>query len=140
MTRTKKGTFAAGNPGRPAGARNRTTQAIEALLDGEAEKLTRKCITAAKGGDMTAMRLCMERLAPVRKGKPVPFAMPTIDTVADIPKAGKAILAAVAAGDLSPEEAHAVMSVVEGFRRAVETSELAARLEALENTIGDGSR
>ena len=140
MTRTTKGTFAAGNPGRPAGARNRTTQAIEALLYGEAGKLTRKCIAAAKGGDMTAMRLCMERLAPVRKGKPVPFDMPVIDTVADIPKAGAAILAAVAAGDLSPEEAHAVMSVVEGFRRAVETSELAARLEALETTIGDGSR
>src|SRR4029077_7685570 len=39
-----------GNPsGRPKGSRNRTTLAAEALLDGEAEQLTRKAIELAKG-------------------------------------------------------------------------------------------
>ncbi|MGH1571925.1 DUF5681 domain-containing protein [Methylobacterium sp. P31] len=56
--------FAPGNPGRPAGARNRTTQAIEALLDGEAEALTRKAIEMALDGDGPAMRLCLDRLYP----------------------------------------------------------------------------
>ena len=32
--------FAAGNPGRPKGARNKATLAVEQLLDGEAEALT----------------------------------------------------------------------------------------------------
>ena len=41
-----------GNPsGRPKGARNYTTRAIEALLDGEAETLTRKAIELAEEGD-----------------------------------------------------------------------------------------
>ena len=51
-----------GNPsGKPAGARNKTTLAVEALLDGEAEDLTRKAIELAKAGDMTALRLCLDR-------------------------------------------------------------------------------
>ena len=57
-----------GGPGRPAGSRNRASLAADALLDGEAEELTRKCIELAKTGDTTALRLCMERIAPVRKG------------------------------------------------------------------------
>src|SRR6266568_771945 len=41
-----------GNPaGRPRGARNKTTLAVEALLDGEAETITRKAIELAKTGD-----------------------------------------------------------------------------------------
>jgi hypothetical protein len=62
-TRWRKGV--SGNPaGKPKGARHKTTLAVQALLDGEAEALTRKCIELAKEGDTTALRLCMERLAP----------------------------------------------------------------------------
>jgi hypothetical protein len=42
--------FQSGNAGKPRGARHRTTQAVEALLDGEAEKLTRKAIEMAPRG------------------------------------------------------------------------------------------
>ncbi len=49
-----------GNPaGKPKGARSAVTLAAEALLDGEAEALTRKAIDMALGGDATAMRLCL---------------------------------------------------------------------------------
>jgi hypothetical protein len=40
---TRPGTFRPGNPGRPMGARNRTTLAALTLLEGEAEILTRRC-------------------------------------------------------------------------------------------------
>ena len=54
-----------GNPsGRPAGSRHKTTLAIEALLDGDAEKLTRKAVDMALGGDTVALRLVMDRIAP----------------------------------------------------------------------------
>ena len=47
-----------GNPkGKPKGVRNRLTLAAEALLDGEAETITRKAVELAKDGDMTAIRL-----------------------------------------------------------------------------------
>ena len=70
-----------GNPhGRPQGSRHRTTLAMDALLDGEAEALTRKAIQMALGGDTVAMRLCLDRLSPARKDRPVALALPPITT------------------------------------------------------------
>jgi hypothetical protein len=61
-----------GNPyGRPRGARNRATVAAERLLHGEADALTRKAIELATDGDTTALRLCIERILPARKDRPV---------------------------------------------------------------------
>ena len=66
-----------GNPrGRPLGSRNSATLAAEALLEGEAEKLTRKCIELAMDGDTVALRLCLERIYPARKDRPVTFPLP----------------------------------------------------------------
>ena len=62
--RNTDGTFGTGNPGKPKGARHRATLAVAALLDGEAEALTRKAVDMALAGDRAAMRLCLERLAP----------------------------------------------------------------------------
>ena len=64
------GRFAPGNPGRPRGARHKTSQAIEALLEGEAEGLTRKAVDMALQGNTTALRLCLERVCPPRKNRP----------------------------------------------------------------------
>ena len=71
--------FQPGNAGKPKGTRNRTTLALEALLDGEAEALTRKAIEMALTGDGAAMRLVMDRILPPRKERPVMFAMPKLE-------------------------------------------------------------
>ena len=63
--------FRKGNPSRPKGSRHKTKLGIQALLDGERETLTRKAIDMALAGDTTALRLCLERLAPPRKDAPV---------------------------------------------------------------------
>ena len=67
----KAGKFAPGNPGKPQGARHKVTKAVEELLHGEADGLTRKAIALALEGDTTALRLCLERIAPPRKDAPV---------------------------------------------------------------------
>jgi Family of unknown function (DUF5681) len=122
-----------GNPdGRPKGARNRATVAAERLLDGEADALTRKAIELAKEGDTTALRLCIERILPSRKDRPVSFNMPRIETLADSVRAAAAIASAVADGDLTPIEAAELSKVVEGYTRAVETADISARLLRLE--------
>jgi Family of unknown function (DUF5681) len=124
-----------GNPdGRPKGARNRATVAAERLLDGEADALTRKAIELAKEGDTTALRLCIERILPTRKDRPVAFEMSRIETVADSVKAAAAIASAVADGQLTPMEAAELSKVVDGYTRAVETADLAERLLRLEQT------
>lgn len=124
--------FAEGNPGRPKGARNRSTLAAEALLEGEARALTRKAVDIAKGGDVAALRLCIERLVPPRKDRPVRFAMPPVGEAKDHPAALAAVLGAVAAGELTPSEGEAFARILAEHRRAVETADLERRLAALE--------
>jgi hypothetical protein len=124
--------FQPGNPGKPRGARHKTTLAIDNLLDGDAENLTRKAIEMALGGDTVAMRLCLDRLAPPRRDRPVTFALPKIETTADLPKASAALLQAVASAELTPSEAAELGKLVEAHVRAIEVTDVAARLEALE--------
>jgi hypothetical protein len=122
-----------GNPsGRPKGARNRATLAMEALLDGEAEELTRKAIELAKCGDMGALRLCMDRLLPARRDRAVNFALPKLETPADAVKANAALVEAVAEGELTPSEAAELAKLVEGFTRTVDLHDIQARLDKLE--------
>ena len=126
------GRFAAGNPGKPKGARHRVTRAAEELLDGEAEALTRKAIELAKDGDPMALRLCLERILPPRKERPVDIVLPVLTGPKDAVTVSAALLAAVAAGEIAPGEASVVGRLVELHLRAVEAHDLEARLAALE--------
>ncbi len=122
-----------GNPaGRPKGARHKTTLAMEALLDGEAEKLTRKAIELALEGDGPALRLCIERLIPPRKDRPIEFTLPTLQSVADLVPAHAAIAAAVSAGEITPSEGLDCARLIEGAARAIELTEIEQRLARLE--------
>jgi hypothetical protein len=134
--KTAGGKFAPGNrfgKGRPQGSRNKASLAVETLLDGEAEVLTRKAVEMALSGDATALRLCMERIAPARKDAPVRFFPPEITEAGHAVKAMGAVLQAVAEGDMTPVEAKAVSGVIETWRRTVETSDLEDRIARLES-------
>ena len=130
--RNAAGRFAPGNPGRPQGARHKATMAALALLDGEAETLTRQAVTMALAGDVAALRLCLERIAPPRKDVPAAFALPAVATAKDAAAAAGAVLGAVAGGDLTPTEGTHIMGLIEAYRRTLETTELEARVTALE--------
>ncbi|TNF12799.1 MAG: hypothetical protein EP320_11070 [Rhodobacteraceae bacterium] len=130
--RNADGTFAEGNPGKPKGTRHRVTRAVLDLLDGEAEKLTGKAVEMALGGDATALRLCLERIAPPRKDAPVQFELPAMDGAEDAAKAAGAVLEAVALGELTPTEGAHVMALIETYRRTLETTDIEKRLRELE--------
>lgn len=130
--RNADGTFGPGNPGKPRGARHKATQAALALLDGEADALTRKAVQMALEGDTVALRLCLERIAPPRRDAPVQFALPKMESAQDAAKAAAAVLDAVAIGDLTPTEGAHMMGLVDAYRRALESTELEARVAALE--------
>ena len=87
---------------------------------------------AAKAGDPTAMRPCVERLAPLRKGRPITFDLPDIETASDITKAFCMIAKAMAAGEMTPDEAGTVATVIEAHRKAIEMAELEERIRRLE--------
>lgn len=130
-TRFKPGQ--SGNPaGKKPGTRNRISQVLEDLMSDEAEAIARTVAEAAKGGDMQAARLVLDRLCPPRKGRAVTFDLPPISTAADVLKAMGAVLQAVAGGDLTPDEGQAMAGLLEIKRKAIETAEIEARLAALE--------
>ena len=124
--------FKKGNPGRPPGSRNKATLAAEVLLDGETEKLTRKAIELAMAGDTVALRLCLERIIPTRRDRPVRFNFPKEASGNEIADIMRNVLDAVATGEMTPSEAQSVAAVVEGWRRAKEVGEMEDRLYALE--------
>jgi Family of unknown function (DUF5681) len=123
-----------GNPaGRPRGARNQATLLIQNLLADDAEAIGRKAIEMAKSGDLAAIRLCMDRLAPARKDEPVAFELPPIEKAADSVAATASIVAAVAAGELTPSQAAELCKVIDVYVRALESKGFDERLTKLEN-------
>ncbi len=130
--RNPDGTFATGNPGKPRGTRHRVTRAVEELLEGQSEAITQKAVELALGGDSTALRLCLERIAPSRKDAPVSFDLPPIKSAEDASEAAQAVLQAVSQGEVTPLEGATVMALVEQYRRVLETTELERRIAALE--------
>ena len=130
--KTRGRPFEPGNPGKPKGARSRVTIAIEALLQGQHEALTQAAIDKALEGDTVALRLCLDRIAPARRDAPISFELPTISTVADTVAASSALLAAVAAGEVTPDEGGRVMALLSAHKAIVEMGDIELRLRAVE--------
>jgi hypothetical protein len=100
--------------------------------------LTRDLETAASGfelallGDPTAMRLYLERIMPPCRERTVKFALPPIESAADIAAAMKAVTSALSGGAITPGEAGTIAAVVDTFVRAIDTSDFDRRLQELE--------
>jgi Family of unknown function (DUF5681) len=118
-----------GNPnGRPKGARNRATRAVEALIEGEAEALADKAVEKALHGDSPMLRALLSTLVSPRRERTVEFELPKIENAADALKASSAVIAACAAGELSPHEASEIMGLISTYVRTSEVAEREARV------------
>lgn len=123
-----------GNPrGRPPGARNAATVLAERLFDGEAEALARIVIQKAKEGDIIALRLCLDRVLPPRRERPVRYALPTLNNPGDAIAAMSALADGVANGEIMPSEAAELSKFVENFVKILEATDFDKRLSALES-------
>ena len=133
-TRFKPGQ--SGNPsGKPKGSLNRVTLAIQSLLDGEGEELTRKAIELAKDGDLTALRLCLERICPPRKSRPIAIDLPDVKTCEGVSQAQPIVVQAVGEGELTPDEGQVLSNILESRRKSIETEDHERRLIELEKEI-----
>jgi|CXWL01.1.fsa_nt_gi hypothetical protein len=134
QTGFKKGV--SGNPaGRPRGSRNKTTLAVESLLDGEAEQLTRTAIKRALAGDMTALKLCLERIVPPNRDLTVRLKLPPLDDASDVAEATAIVIGAVAAGEIGLSAAESVLRLLDAHRRALDSSDIEQRVLALEQAV-----
>jgi hypothetical protein len=127
--------FKPGNPGRPPGSKNKTTRMLEELVEGEAEKLTRKHLELALAGDVRCLHYCLDRLHPQRRGRPLDLPLPKINGVNDIPSAMGAIAAGVNDGNLSAEEASQLVRLFESYANAFIVNDFAIPLQNVESQM-----
>ena len=127
--------FQPGNPGRPPGSKNKTTRLIEKLVEGDAEKLSRKMLELAKKGNVRCLEYCLDLLLPKRSGRPLDLQLPTINGVHDLIAGISAISTAVNNGDLTAEEATHVVQWFECYAKIFTVYDFAVRLETLESEM-----
>lgn len=134
-TQFKKGQ--SGNPnGKPKGAKNKSTLAAEALLEGSLEKICRRIEEEAVKGNMQAAKMVLERFLPPRKDRLIRLDLPEIKNTRDILVASNAIIAAVCRGEISPSEGEALSRAIATHAQAIENQDLEQRLEAIESRMG----
>ena len=125
-----------GNPaGKKPGTRHKVTLAVEKLLDGEGEELTRKAIEIAKEGDLTALKLCLERICPPRKSRPISIDLPDVKTSEGVSLAQTSVVQAVGEGEITPEEGQVLSNILESRRKSIETLEHEQRIGELEKRV-----
>ena len=122
-----------GNPaGRPKGTKDRRTE-LRALIKPHAPDLIAKALELAKGGDVQALRLLLERAVPPIKAtsEAVAFEVPGDGNLADT---GRAVMRAIASGTLPPDTGRQLIDALAALGRVVEIEELERRIAALEKT------
>ena len=118
-----------GNPkGRPPGVGE--IGKMRAAIAGNVPAILQSLTTAALAGDVQAARLLLERALPPIKPveQPQPLSLPD----GTLTEQGRAVLAAVAAGELAPGQGAALLGAIGTLARVAEIDELAARITALE--------
>jgi hypothetical protein len=86
----------------------------------------------ALAGDTTALRLCLERILPPLKERPVAVDLPSLGGAGDLPAIISALLQAAASGVITPGEGDRLARLLAGYVKAVELSEFDERLRRLE--------
>jgi hypothetical protein len=124
--------FQPGNPGRPLGSKNRVTQTLEQLAEGEAEQIFQRVLEGALAGDVSCLKLLLDRIWPPRKVQPVNVTLPPINSSQDALAAIAAICTALREGGLTPDEITALSSVVGRSIQVIELQDLERRIAALE--------
>lgn len=130
--RTARGHFKPGTSGNPGGRSGQTKALRDKLVKG-ADDVARVVMKAAKGGDMQACRLILERLVPALKpvSQPVSF---TLDQT-DLPACARSIMAAIADGTLPPDQGKALIDSVASMARVIEVSDLEKQLLELRELL-----
>ena len=74
----------------------------------------------------------MDRILPARRDRPVSFDAAADRSAQDAAATVSAVLAAVAAGEITPADAGEISKLIEVYAKVYETAELVERIEQLE--------
>jgi len=134
MPRFKNGD--APGPGRPPGLRNKTSQLLDTIAGEGTERVIRTVQEKAEKGNMYAAALMLARTWPRRRGRPVQLDLPSVADTGGLVAAQAAVIAIMAKGEISPEEAQSIAGLLEFQRRTIETNDHARQIEELRAEVG----
>jgi Family of unknown function (DUF5681) len=112
-----------GNPaGKPKGMRNKATLLLAAISEDDLTAIIDKLVAKAKSGDLTAIKILLDRLVPPPKYRAVALDLPPLNAGTARSKASAlgAVLEAMAAGQIDPAEAEAIARLVEATAEAAQ--------------------
>jgi hypothetical protein len=121
--------------GRPPGSRNQKTLLIEGLLDENSESLLNKALNLAQQGNIPMLRLLLDRVLPRPKDAAVSMGLLPLRTPEELLQAQEGVMQELELGQLTPNQAEQIFSLIEARRRVLETQELAQRVRALEQRM-----
>ena len=124
--RDERGRFMPGMSGNPAGklpgTRNRATVLKAALDSAEGPAMARVVIDKALAGDVVTAKFCVARLMPQPRGRAIEIDLPSGARARDLVAAFDETVRAMAAGEITPDEAVQVTRVLDGRRKVIEAA------------------
>ena len=120
-----------------AAADARASRLAQEQLNRRAGALICKALDLAESGDVAALRLCIERILPTRKERPVSFNLPAVRSAADAEKLMAAVIEAMACGDLTPSQAAQMARPIDVFVRTSIAAGIERDLAELRKTLRD---
>ena len=118
-----------GNPaGKPPGSGE--LQKLRAAIGEHVPEIINQLVVAARGGDIQAARLILERVLPPVKAIEQPQAIDLSD--GNLTDQGRAVLRCVASGQLAPGQGAQLLTAIGTLSKITELDELAVRITALE--------
>ena len=133
--RSPTGRFTKGNrasPGRPAGSGKVAELRDKLALD--MDKIIDVLRMQALAGDPQAIRILLDRVLPSLR--PVELPAPLDMPQGSLAQQAHAVVQAAANGDIAPGQAAQIITALGGVAKIVETTELVARIQALEAKHG----
>ncbi|MCG8053856.1 MAG: DUF5681 domain-containing protein [Candidatus Thiodiazotropha endolucinida] len=125
-----------GNPkGRPRGSRK--ISKLRAKLEPYADDLIEKAVDLALGGDLQALKLCLERLLPPLRPQAELVKLSALSRAESLSDMGEVILQSIAAGELPPDVGKDLLTAIAAQMQITEGDELRDRLESLEAMTSD---
>lgn len=134
MTDDKKDTrFKPGQSGNPNGRTpgHGDVAKLRQSLSTHIPEIIDQVVKAARGGDLQAARLILERIIPTVKPVELPVAL-QLPTDGSLTDQGRAVIAAVSEGELSPANGAQLVTAIGTLARVAEIDELSARITKLE--------
>lgn len=124
------------NGGCKTGSRNKVSLAADNIFDGESESLSRQAIDMALSGDRVMLKLCIDRVCPVKRSTPIKLpGLPKVKATKDLSKLTGFLLESVGSGKLSATDAEVLSRVVDKHSHALKLCDLAHRLQEVEELL-----